>query len=387
MPSKLRKAAAKLLRTVTGDDLVEKPKKRSTKKTASKKVTKKAVKKTAKKTVKKTVQKTAKKSGRAKTTEKPTKKTVRKSPAKKTVKKNVKKTAKKTAKKVNKTTKKTAKKSGRAKAAKKTAKKAARKAPAKKTVKKTAAKKTAENKKTKTPAKAAKKAPVKVFKTKTISMPLSQKPPARKKKEVKMVVDWSKAALEPLTAEDPRQQPWEADRSKIRAAITGGLPESYLRCHRLLYIGAAHGYTISHIHEYPVQLYAVEKSPEMMRHFLPWAEDMPSVLPILGDAAYPDAYAHLMPEKVDVLFQDIAQKDQVGIFLANCDLFLSRQGVGILSLKAGSVNSTAEPAAVFADTRARLEEGGATIVQEIPLEEYHKGHRLYVVHLNPYFDF
>ncbi len=175
---------------------------------------------------------------------------------------------------------------------------------------------------------------------------------------------------------------WDPYRSKIKAAIENGLSETYLRVQRILYIGAAHGYTISHLYAHPMEIYAVEKSHEMMRAFIKTAEEIPNVLPILADAAAPDSFAQHIPEQVDIIFQDIAQKDQVGIFVLNCKRFLNPYGVGLLALKARAVNSTAEAAVVYADTRQRLEKEGMTIVQEISLEPYQKQHRLYVVHKN-----
>ena len=179
------------------------------------------------------------------------------------------------------------------------------------------------------------------------------------------------------------EQEWNPARSKIKAAIENGLSESYFKVGSLLYLGAAHGYTITHLYDKytsTVHVYAVEKSPEMMRAFIPVAQDLPNVLPILADAGAPDSFAHYIQEEVDVVFQDIAQKNQVDIFMANCRRFLNTHGVGILSLKAPAVNSTAEPAAVFAETRNQLEKAGMTVAQEVSLEPYQKHHRLYVVH-------
>ena len=173
---------------------------------------------------------------------------------------------------------------------------------------------------------------------------------------------------------------WNPERSKIKAAIENGLSASYLNVEKILYLGAAHGYTISHIKEKPLYIYAVEKSKEMMRYFLPLAQNLPNVMPILADAASPDSFAHYIPSKVDVIFQDIAQKDQVGIFIANCKRFLAPHGVGMLALKAPATSSTAEPAAVFANAREELMKQGMIIVQEISLEPYQAAHRMFVVH-------
>ena len=270
-----------------------------------------------------------------------------------------------------------------AKKAVKNAAKSAKKAPKKKPAKKSTSKKTA-----KAPAKKTAKKPVKKTtpqKTKAAEKPV--KKVAEKKPAKPPVLKYvEKKKLESLAIKNLGEQEWVPERSKIKAAILNGLPASYLSVRRMLYIGAAHGYTVSHIHEKPVELYAVEKSREMMQYFLPLAENLPTVVPIYGDAAAPDSYAHHVPQNVDLIFQDIAQRDQVGIFLSNCNRFLSPSGVGILCLKAKNVNSSAEPSAVFADARQKLEREGATIVQEINLDPYQKHHRVFVVHLNPYHD-
>ena len=175
---------------------------------------------------------------------------------------------------------------------------------------------------------------------------------------------------------------WDPARSKIKAALENGLGDSYLKVTKLLYLGAAHGYTIAHLYEQfnIIEIYAVEKSNEMMRAFMPVVQDLPSVMPILADATAPDSFAHYIRSDVDVVFQDIAQKEQVGIFIANCKRFLSPHGIGLLALKAPAVNSTAEPAAVFAETRERLGREGMTVTQEVSLEPHQTHHRLYVVH-------
>jgi fibrillarin-like pre-rRNA processing protein len=180
---------------------------------------------------------------------------------------------------------------------------------------------------------------------------------------------------------------WKPERSKIKSAIENGLSPSYLNVEKMLYLGAAHGYTITHIKDKPIYIFAIEKSKEMMRYFLPLAENLPNVMPILADATSPDSFAHYVPGKVDVVFQDIAQKDQVGIFVANCKRFLAQHGVGLLALKAPATSSTAEPAAVFANAREQLMKEGMAIVQEISLEPHQAAHRMFVVHSEEQYDY
>lgn len=191
----------------------------------------------------------------------------------------------------------------------------------------------------------------------------------------------------PSKLEEFKKAGFKPERSKLKAAFENGLSESYLRVENMLYLGAGHGYTISHIHSIPLHVYAVEKSKEMMRYFLPLAEQLPGVVPILADATSPDSFAHQAPRSVDVVFQDVAQKDQVGIFVANCRRYLSSHGVGLLVLKAPATSSTAEPAAVFADAREQLMKEGMTIVQEISLEPYQSAHRLFITHAQESHDY
>ena len=295
--------------------------------------------------------------------------------------------AKKTGKKTPARKKAVKRKPSRKKVVKKTRKKTVR-AKRMKKPRKTARKKPVRKKAKKKPKKAVKKrAKKKAVRKKAVRKKPVKKPKKPTKKAKKRVRrTFPERTLYPLRTIDPRKRPWEPEHSKILAAIINGLSPNYLNIRRLLYIGAAHGYTISHIFQQPLEIYAIEKSPEMMRHFLPLAEDLPNVLPIMMDAACPDAYANLIPNNVDVVFQDIAQKDQVGIFLLNCERFLSRQGVGMLCLKAPAVASV-EAATVFADAREQLEDGGGTVIQEINLEPYQTGHRLFLIHMNPYVEY
>jgi rRNA 2'-O-methyltransferase fibrillarin len=51
---------------------------------------------------------------------------------------------------------------------------------------------------------------------------------------------------------------------------------------------------------------------------------------------------------VDVIFADVAQPDQARIVGHNAQFFLKNGGAFVISIKANCVDSTAEPAAVFA---------------------------------------
>ena len=55
------------------------------------------------------------------------------------------------------------------------------------------------------------------------------------------------------------------------------------------------------------------------------------------------------------MYQDIAQKNQIELFLKNCSLFLKLGGCGMLALKARSVDVLQQPQAIFLVAKKELE--------------------------------
>jgi fibrillarin-like pre-rRNA processing protein len=77
------------------------------------------------------------------------------------------------------------------------------------------------------------------------------------------------------------------------------------------------------------------------------------------------------------VYQDIAQRDQAGIFVKNCDLFLKDGGFSMLAVKARSVDITKNPRLVFNEVQAKLMEH-LEIVDKRTLEPYEKDHCLFL---------
>ncbi len=63
-----------------------------------------------------------------------------------------------------------------------------------------------------------------------------------------------------------------------------------------------------------------------------------NMIPILADAGYPDAYRNMVSE-VDLIYQDVAQREQAGIAIRNAELFLKKGGLLILIIKSKSIDS------------------------------------------------
>jgi len=165
---------------------------------------------------------------------------------------------------------------------------------------------------------------------------------------------------------------WDPYRSKLSALYHLGKGIELTNDMRVLYLGAAHGTTVSHVADYTEVVYAVEFAPRPMQDLLEVARRRMNVVPIMADASLPEQYAPLL-ETVDLLYQDVAQPDQATIALRNC-VFLKRGGTLILMLKTRSVDTRREPGLVFSDTVPRLASGGLSVRDNTWLAPYHHDH-------------
>ena len=78
-----------------------------------------------------------------------------------------------------------------------------------------------------------------------------------------------------------------------------------------------------------------------------------NVIPIIEDARHPLKYRMLVG-MVDVVFADVAQRDQARIVGINAHLFLKVGGGVLVSIKANCIDSTAKPEVVFASEVQKL---------------------------------
>lgn len=151
---------------------------------------------------------------------------------------------------------------------------------------------------------------------------------------------------------------WNPERSKLGAALRKDVSQIGIKeGDYVLYLGASSGTTTSHVSDMvgPNGLvFALDFAPRVLRDQVFVAEDRNNIAPILADANQPQTYEELVSE-VDVVFMDIAQKNQTEIFLKNCDKFLKKGGFGLLALKARSIDVTKHPRDIFKIVRAELE--------------------------------
>ncbi len=85
-----------------------------------------------------------------------------------------------------------------------------------------------------------------------------------------------------------------------------------------------------------------------------------------------------MVGEVDVLYQDVAQRDQASIFLRNAPL-LKAGGGGILMVKARSVDVAASPSRVYSGEVNSLASGGLRVLSVTTLGSYQKDHAAIIV--------
>jgi len=176
---------------------------------------------------------------------------------------------------------------------------------------------------------------------------------------------------------DVEYRQWDPRRSKLAAALHSGLDAMPIRRRdRVLYLGAASGTTVSHISEVTKRdVYAVEFAPRSFRDLLLVSEKRRNLMPILANARVPQEYAAIVPE-VAVVYQDIVQRDQVGIFVRNMGMFNAKRGA--LMVKARSIDVAEKPKKVFQTVADELSEY-ATIEDAVDLGNYEKDHMAFIV--------
>ena len=172
---------------------------------------------------------------------------------------------------------------------------------------------------------------------------------------------------------------WDPKRSKLAAAILLGarglgIDEST----KVLYLGAASGTTASHVSDMVPNgvVHCVEVSERSFRDLVAVCETRKNMIPILADANQPEEYAHMI-EGIELVYQDIAQRNQVDIFVRNMAAFEAERGV--LMLKSRSINVNRKPKEVFSEVRKALLSKSLKVKQVVDLERYSKDHAAFIV--------
>ncbi|MCI4365035.1 MAG: fibrillarin-like rRNA/tRNA 2'-O-methyltransferase [Thermoplasmata archaeon] len=170
---------------------------------------------------------------------------------------------------------------------------------------------------------------------------------------------------------------WDPFRSKLAALCQrGGVPSDlWSGARKVLYLGGAHGTTVSHLADLlpDAPIFVIEKSPTSFAPLLALARRRSNLLPILADAQLPERYRADVG-LVDLVYQDVAQRNQAAIFVENTRATLSRRGRGIFMLKVRSVTQRRSTAAIVQEARAELERGGLEVRAEVGLSPFARDH-------------
>ncbi|MFX1592344.1 MAG: fibrillarin-like rRNA/tRNA 2'-O-methyltransferase [Promethearchaeota archaeon] len=175
---------------------------------------------------------------------------------------------------------------------------------------------------------------------------------------------------------------WDPFRSKLAALIlenpiSNFLSES-LKC---LYLGASSGTTISHLSDIISSgiIYGVEFSERSIRQLIQNTSNRKNIVPILGDARFPNNYAKYIFTNVDMIYQDVAQPRQAEIALNNSNYYLKDDGILIIAIKSQSIDSIQKSELTYAKEKRILEKAGYNILESINIHKHAANHIILIV--------
>ncbi len=173
---------------------------------------------------------------------------------------------------------------------------------------------------------------------------------------------------------------WDASKSKLAAAILKGSPNIGIRKNDVvLYLGSASGTTASHVSDIVGKegfVFAVDIAPRVIRDLIFVCYDRKNIAPILADANKTDSIKERI-SAVDVIYQDVAQKNQIEIFLKNARLFLKKDGYALIAVKSRSIDVTRKPKEIFKLVKEQLEKE-LQIIDYRELVPYQKDHAMFI---------
>ena len=100
------------------------------------------------------------------------------------------------------------------------------------------------------------------------------------------------------------------------------------------------------------------------------------LIKLIGDANQPLSYVDKV-SSVDVVYQDIAQRNQVDIFIKNVNMFLKNDGYALLALKARSIDVTRKPKGIFGEVKEALSKE-LVIIDSKDLDPFEKDHMMFI---------
>ena len=175
---------------------------------------------------------------------------------------------------------------------------------------------------------------------------------------------------------------WIPFRSKPAAAIKKGLETFPIKKGmKILYLGIASGTSASHFSDIIGRegiIFGVELSETPLRDLVLLSEKRGNIVPILADARKPETYEDLIIGKVDLVYEDIADPDQINILIWNCEKFLKEKGYAMIAIKSQSIDVTKKPSEVYRECLEQLSKK-FEILDKVKLDPYEKYHMFIVM--------
>ena len=169
---------------------------------------------------------------------------------------------------------------------------------------------------------------------------------------------------------------WNPYNSKLSAYLLGkGINWPFTRKSNVLYLGAAEGNTIGFLCKICIdgKIIGVDISPMAMAELVNMAEKENNILPVLADAHFPNKY-EVYAANSDILYQDIAQADQVEIFIRNYRFFEPK--CAFLMIKSRSMSGNSND--IFDKIEKTLNKEFNNL-EIIDIKKWAKGHKAYYI--------
>ncbi len=172
---------------------------------------------------------------------------------------------------------------------------------------------------------------------------------------------------------------FDVRRSKLASAVLKGI--NFLPFKQdsiVLYLGASYGYTSSYVSDICNNgfIFALDFAPRVLMDLYFLCKERENMTCLLYDANQPELYKDKIIE-VDIIYQDIAQKNQVEIFLKNIARFLKKKGYCIIAIKARSIDTLKKPDNIYKEVEKELEKN-LRIIDKIKLDPFQKDHCFFV---------
>jgi len=179
---------------------------------------------------------------------------------------------------------------------------------------------------------------------------------------------------------------WDPFRSKLAALLLlKPQLDLFSKDQTCLYLGASSGTTISHLSDMLSEgiIFGIEVAERSIRQLIQNTSQRKNIIPILGDANYPERYARSIFATVDLVYQDVAQPNQAEIAIKNCNYYLRNNGYLLFAIKSQSIDSIGKPEKVYQEEKKILESSGYEIITSINIHKFAANHLMLVVKKNP----